>query len=197
MDLELKFKNFSWDVLDILITPTLRPTLLTIAEGVGDNQRIGRKIMLRRLQWRFGLTLFGQVGEEFPPTSEVIRVIIYLDRQSNGAQANASLIIDPAEFRALYPLAEQNRIVILKDMRVAMNNQTLAHIPSGDKAGFATCQVNKQFDWDWKCAIPIVYDGAPGLIGDMTSNNIGGLIISQSGQKSLMTGDMRVSYTDE
>lgn len=188
---ELKFHDVAFDKAITTVTGS-RALLLDIDEGTGPNERIGRKITIRRIQWRIGIALPRVVAAAVPPDHDIIRLIMFVDKQTNGALTPLTSILDPNAFRSLYPPDEQDRVFILKDWRIALNYGTLSESAGGL---FSACSVNKQLDWSWHGKIDIEYSDPSGAIANITSNSLGAVVLSANAVIGMFS-DVRISYTD-
>lgn len=196
--MELKWKNIEWDDGIVQTDGSFKTSFTQVKEGTGESQRIGRSIVLRRLQFRASVTLPRITNGVVPPPFDVCRIIIFLDSQTRGASPQKGAVISPFNhYRSLYTPDEEYRIHILMDKLITMNYPTLAVIePPDSTRHWSACAVIKEFSWDFKCAITIDYDDPNGFLTDIISNNIVGYVISRNGECG-MSADMRISYTDE
>ncbi len=73
---ELKFHDL--DINDSVIAQNgniAEDSVLTIAQGTTESERIGRKLTVKRIGWRFEIKLIA--GTASATTNEVVRVILY------------------------------------------------------------------------------------------------------------------------
>ncbi len=183
----MKFHDF--DVVDAVIasgvnvtgqtSPAVAGTLNAIAQGVTEATRVGRKCTIRSINVRFQLRLPAIDGTGTAPLGDTVRVILYLDKQANGATAASTDILEAASFQSFNNLANSGRFRTLMDRTYNMN------YPGGSGAGGAA-------DNDWpsirvddtffkKCSIPLEFSSTTGALTEIRSNNLGLLLCSDSG----------------
>lgn len=154
------------------------PTL--IAQGVGESQRVGRKCCVYSISMRVGIILTTQT--DFSKTEGIIRIMIYIDHQTNGAAASVTDILETATWDAYRNLAQQERFTILKDKFITMN----ATGGAGNGTSNDSLRSVKLWKTSKKCKIPIEYNSTLGAITEIKSNSLGVLVIGS---------DANVSYT--
>jgi len=175
-------------------------TLLVIASGAGESQRVGRKVTIRKMMVRGEATLNEYDGATAADASAAnrVRIIFYLDKQCNGAAATAGDILGPGtvNVNSFNELVNKGRFTILKDKIITLNPMALAK----DGTNYVRPRVNKSFFFAKKCNIPIEYDtGGTGAITEIRSNNIGCLLVADSavaGFPCTVTALVRFRYTD-
>ncbi len=168
-------------------------SLNIVAEGVGESQRIGRKIVLRAIHIQ-GTVLLPTTATA-ADTSDSVRVVLYQDKQTNGAAAAVTDILESADYRAFNNLSNKGRFRTLADTRVALDSGSGSGRGTTDTLSYGESQewlsIHKVVN------IPVEFDnsGTDGAITTQRSNNIGVLVISQSARASV--GYIaRVRYTD-
>ena len=118
--LELKFRDFSTDLPTMATAGTIRESMVTISQGTGESQRIGRKCTIKAINWRFKVELPITTGTSAQP-SDVVRIILYLDKQCNGAAATVTNILENALYQSFNNLANKSRFRTLMDRTYDMN----------------------------------------------------------------------------
>ncbi len=151
------------------------PSLNLIVQGFDENDRIGRKCVIKGLFIKG--TVFLASTTAAASTSDRLRVIVYLDKQSNGATATVTDILETAIIDSFRNLANSGRFQILSDVTEPIT------IPGGGAPTGA--ESFGEIFQNFSCSkanlnIPVEFDGASGAITDITSNNFGVLAISQS-----------------
>lgn len=161
------------------------PSLNLVPQGVTDVTRVGRKIRVKSLHMRGSIFLpsSGQPDEG----SDVVRMIIYLDKQANKAAPAVLDILETASYQSFNNLNNRGRFLILSDKSTAIS------FTAGEAAN--SFEVQRTMKFNKKLNIPVEFSGADGLIGEITSNNLGILAISQAGQMQLAY-TTRIRYTD-
>lgn len=188
--------------------------LTKIPQGVNASERVGRKISVKKLQIRAKLSLIGAVASGVGVGATYFdraRVILYIDRQTNGVAASVLELLQAVSGGAGPPTAPftdnsindlQNlpnsaRFWILKDKIYPLN--------SGGSSGLNNMGVVRTFDcnYNFKKGLPIVWDtsNTDGSIGTMRSNSIKMLILTDADRSGTtfgvqMTYNWRVRYYD-
>ncbi len=149
-------------------------TLHVIAQGTTESQRIGRKVVISKIMFKysFDLPLSTIIGN----TADVLRLIIFVDRQCNGAAATITDILNEADVRSFRNLENSARFRILLD-RTEQINAT----GSGDGAANDVAPTIRFRRWFKDCSIPIEFDSTTGAITEIKSNNISMLVVSDTG----------------
>lgn len=193
---ELKFFETDFIILPIpqLGVVPLAGTINNITQGVTEQNRIGRKCVIRRIE------MLGTVGvPEYlgvtPPNSDTTRIIVVLDRQCNGATATVAGDDGPlhvATWAAFWNLCNQGRFVILADHWTTFNYNNMTEI-----AGplFSASEVQRPFKLNKKVNIPVEFVGSTGAIGTIRSNNIFVVAISRLGEGNCNI-KVRVRFSD-
>ena len=192
---ELKFHDVDIDDAVIASAGTIQTPGLassascnTIAQGTTEVTRIGRKCVIRSINWRFQISL--PAGVSSGNTADHVRVILYLDKQCNGAAAVVTDILEAADFQAFNNLANKSRFRTLMDRRY-----DIAGPLSGDgttlDSGFSqmTDSLYK------KVNLGIEFDSTTGALTEIKSNNIGVLLISSGGIAGFAS-KMRLRFSD-
>ncbi len=163
-----------------------------IVQDTTETGRIGRKCTLRAINWRYTVTLPEVDAQATPASSDTLRIIMYLDKQCNGAIATVLGILEIADHQSFRNLSESNRFSLLFDKTVAVNYQGLA----SDGAGLVSqALVNYEDAWYKKVSIPLEFSGVTGAIAEIRSNNLGVLLIS-SGATVTFTSIIRLRFSD-
>lgn len=167
---ELKFHDL--DVTDAVIAAggVVTPSINLIAEGTTESSRLGRKCTIKNIGWKYRLTLPSTATET--AMVDTVRIIIYLDKQANGAAAATTDVLETASFQSFNNLSNSSRFVTLMD-RVHTLNST-----SQDAA---SAEVNENYTFYKKCNIPLEFSNTSGVIGEVRSNNIGILMVCSGG----------------
>ncbi len=175
---ELKFHDVDLDDPVVATGGVVTASVNLIAQGVGESQRVGRKCTIKSIQWRYR-SLVPEVDAAADPAAlEALRIIMYVDKQANGATAAVTDLYESGDLHAFRNLSNTSRFTILCDKIVELNYMTLA----SDSANVVSQgTVSYEGVFYKKCNIPLEFDAATGAITEIRSNNIGVLIISNSG----------------
>ena len=186
---ELKFHDINLD-LPPAAAGTITDSVNKIAQGTTESTRIGRKANIRQINWRFEITLTAATAKA--ATSELVRVILYLDKQCNGATAGVTDILESADYQSFNNLGNKNRFRTLMDREYSLTAQ------SGGGDG-TTEDYGEDIASDTfykKVNLPIEFDSTAGAITEIRSNNIGVLIIAKTGGISNFSSKMRLRFSD-
>ncbi len=186
---ELKFHDLDIDDATIASNGTIvSDSVNKIPQGVTEVQRVGRKCFLRSVNWRFNIRL--PEGTAVTTTSDTVRVLLYLDKQANGATAAITDILESDDYQSFNNLANKSRFRTLMDRTYELNTDL-----SGDGTTVDSPRFNINDSLYKNLAIPVEFDATTGAITEIKSNNIGVLLLSKNG---LCTFDskMRVRFAD-
>ncbi len=165
-----------------------------VAQGNTESQRVGRKVVARHLSFR-GIVQSG-IATTTTTTDNMYRIIVYCDKQANGAAAAVTDILETGALLSHYNLANQNRFKILYDQTRNVPINALGQTAAGT---FSTVSTDFKWEINLKMNIPIEFDNTAtdGSIATIRSNNIGiiGLSITDAGAP-LLTYISRLRYSD-
>ncbi len=192
---ELKFFDTSFSDAIVSATGTVIPSLSLIAQGVTETERIGRRCTIRVIQMNFTISLPTLTAQAVPPPHDVVRIIVYVDHQTNGATIGVSGptgFLNAADYLGYRELVNGKRFTTIMDRSYA-----LAYTAgTGITASQDYASVAVQDSLYKKVTIPIEYHGSAGAITEMRGNNIGFLAISQNGNGGFI-GTMRLRFSDD
>ncbi len=173
---ELKFHDLDIDDAVVATNGTIAQSSCNlIAQGVTEVQRIGRKCTIRNINWRYELVMPN--AQNMTSVLDTVRVILYLDKQTNGAAATVTGILESDDFQSFNNLSNKSRFLILMDRTHVLN--CTAGAGNGTANDIAGRQQNYTFFK--KCNIPIEFDSTTGAITEQRSNNIGVLLVGKQG----------------
>ncbi len=188
---EMKFKDTVLN--DAVVAEALQPfQLLTIPEGNGESERIGRKITIKKVHIRGVFTLAPQTSISLTATQ--ITAMVVQDTQTNGIIIDALDLLEVNTFDSFRNLAESQRFKILyrETFILKAHSGGLNDAPvwnSGEDVVGVNINLNVN--------IPIEYnnDLTDGTITTIRSNNIYFVTLSNSG---IAASEIRarVRYTD-
>ena len=167
-------------------------SLLTISQGVGESQRVGRAVTLTHIHGRIRVEL--PISTVSSSTHDTLRVILYLDEQTNGATATVGNLLEVADYQSFENLANSARFKILHDKVTTINALTGGGNGTTEDYG----AVSKNYEFNLRCSIPIVWDNTTntGVISTMRVNNIGLLLISEAALVNFES-NWRVRFEDK
>ncbi len=200
---ELKFYDVAMDdaVIDSAGTiqdPTnpgpaaAQESIVGIKQGTGESERIGRKCTIRSIGWRFDVSLPEQDAVATPSSGDVVRIILYQDKQTNGATATVLGILETADYQSFNNLANTSRFKTLMDKTMTINYETLA----SDNANVVSQgNVLRQFSFFKRCNIPLEFSSTTGALTEIRSNNVNVLLISRAGIAGFAS-QFRIRFSD-
>lgn len=164
-----------------------------VVQGVKENERIGRKCVIRSINFRYQVTLPEKNDEASPVAGDLIRVVMYVDKQANGATAAGSDILQTnTNIQSFNNLSNSNRFRILYDKVHQINYTTLA---ADALNNFEHAEVVQHHAFYKKCNIPIEFNSTTGAITEIRSNNVGIMCISKNGIATFL-GNTRIRFSD-
>ncbi len=174
---ELKFHDVDLDDAVVDSAGAITASVCLIPQGVTEKTRVGRKCTIRSINWDYEIDLPEKVAQATPPVPEHFRIIMYLDKQANGATATVTGILESADYQSFNNLANSSRFYTLMDRRFTM--QYTAAI--GITASSDWPQQLRRGSFYKRCNIPLEFDSTMGVITEIRSNNIGVLLITRGG----------------
>lgn len=187
---ELKFWDVDLDDAVVAVAGTITDSINLIPQNVTESGRIGRKCTIRYINWRWDLVL--PKAADGNGSSDVVRIIMYKDKQCNGAAATAALILQTDDYQSFNNLAEKGRFRILYDKTIDLAANGL-----GALAGPVTITGESTFSGSFykRCTIPLEFSGVTGAITELRSNNLGVLLLSKTGLSGFAS-KLRLRFSD-
>lgn len=174
---EVKFFDVTLDDATVDNAGTVTDSINKIAQGTTEVQRDGRKCTISSIDWKYDLRLPERDAVATPEAPDVVRVIMYVDKQANGATAAVTDILETANYQSFYNLANSQRFRILCDKTHNMNYSNLA----SDGAGVVSSSgVVRSYTFHKSLKLPLEFSATTGAITEIRSNNIGVLLISRN-----------------
>ncbi len=189
---ELKFHDVQLVDAVVATGGVVTATVNVIPQGVTEITRVGRKCTLRSFNWRYRCTMPEVDAVATPAEGDGLRVILYQDKQTNGATAAVTDILETADMHSFRNLANTGRFNILMDKVHRLNYLTLA---SDTDAVVSSADVTREYTFFKKLNMPIEFNGTNGTIGEIRSNNIGVLLVSDIGSIGF-DSRIRIRFSD-
>ncbi len=161
-----------------------------IAQGTTEIERLGRRCVIRQIHWKWRITLPTDASGALS-VGDSVRLLLYVDRQANGATASSSDILEVNDIHSFNNLANSGRFRTLMDRTYTLN----ASAGAGDGAVNDTAQTRIIGEFHKKVNIKIEFSGVTGAITEVRSNNIGIMLVGQTGVAAFQ-GRMRLRFTD-
>ncbi len=160
---ELKFFDTINTGTALALTGVITNASLNIVpQGTLENNRVGRKIIIKRIGIRFLL----QFNSSTTETAEVVRVIVVHDKQTNKTAFGITDVLESASEGAFNNLANKQRFTILMDRYESINKTV--------DVGTNINEHTQAWSWFKTVNIPIEYDNSvtTGAVSSQTSGNI-------------------------
>ncbi len=187
---ETKFHDVNLVDASISQSGTITASINLIAQGTGESQRVGRKITITQINWRFDILLSPSTAAA--ATSETVRVIMFQDKQANGAGIGTTDLLETDNYQSFNNLANRKRFRTLFDRYYDMN--ALAGGGDGTTEDYGEMILTDSLYK--KVNIPLEFDSTAGVITELTSNNIGVLLMSKAGAITAFNSKIRLRFTD-
>lgn len=162
------------------------PSFCLIAQGADEDERIGRKIVVKSIHLKGVVRLPGNTTAGGGASR--VRVLLYWDKQCNGATAAILDIIETGSVNSFRNLGNKDRFVLLWDKTFTLNHQQGPSTAGGD--------TRRHIAYNKKVDIPIEYSGATNAITEIRSNNLGLAAIMDNGNAADIAYTVRIRYTD-
>ncbi len=173
-------------------------TIVDIVQGTGETNRIGRKCTITNIHIKMHIEhrpLNGTTTAEVANFTDcLLRVVVFLDRQCNGAAATGLNLLQTDVLTSFRSLANVKRFKFLYDKTWSFNTQAMAAGTVAD-----TRIIDKTYfkKISLKCFIPIEYSGTTGAITEIRSNNIGIAVWSAPGSRiNIENSQIRLRFID-
>ncbi len=132
------------------------------------------------------------VDQADPPEGDVVRVILYLDKQANGAIATVTGLLETADYQSFNNLSNKKRFRTLMDRTYNLGHK-LAQTDGTNTGSYP--EVNISDTLFKKVNIDIEFDSTTGAIDEQRSNNLCILVISKNAVADI-EGKMRLRFSD-
>ena len=169
---ELKFHDVDLDDTAIAVGGTVTASINLIAQGVTESERVGRKCTIRSILWRWNLQYPSQAV--MASTSDSIRLVMYTDKQANGATAAVTDLFESNDYQSFNNLSNSGRFRVLYDKTIGMQQNAAI-------AGPVTNEQDKNGTFFQSVNIPIEFSAGAGTIAEIRSNNLGVMLFSRVG----------------
>ncbi len=185
----MKFHDVDIDDAVVSVAGTIQAGVNLIPQGVTEKTRVGRKCVIRKIQWRWSSFL---PSTSTPgSTTDVVRMILYQDKQANGAAAGVTDILETDDYQSFLNLANSGRFKILVDRLISHVSKSGAYDGTNDQ--FGENVVNGSYYKN--CFIPIEFDSTTGAVTEIKSNNLGVLLVGQTGVATFNSA-IRLRFSD-
>lgn len=147
-------------------------TLNAIGQGSGASQRIGDKVIIRAIQMRMTVRSTGAITTAEDEAPLVVRVIMIVDHQCNGAlPLVADILEDTTDVNSWREMTTTSRFTVLMDKQITMNIQKTGE--GATDGSQAVTPMIRQCTFYKKLSMLSQYDAATAnAIGSQTNNAI-------------------------
>ncbi len=162
-------------------------TLTLIPQGLTESTRIGRQILITSVAIKGLCQINASVSEN--GTSDVVRIVLVQDKQTNGAIAGSTEYLELNEINGFNNLSNKNRFKTLASMIVHINTPL-----SGDGTTTQTGEAIRYFQLFKKVKIPMEFAAGTGAITEISSNSVLAFVISEEATANIRW-ETRIRYT--
>lgn len=155
------------------IDPATLNTLVCPTQGAQINNRIGRKIILKKLRIRGVITPTVQSDAADVTVPRSYRIIVFQDQQTNGAQAQGEDVMKapttataPLAFSSFQSLANFGRFRVLKDKIYSDRNAVAFNDAAATGSMVAGQNIPFKINLKFARGIPIHFNSSNGGVGD-------------------------------
>lgn len=163
-----------------------------VSQGTDYTNRIGRKILLKSMLFRFSLFPNPSVTAPTGGVGDIVRLLIIYDAQSNASAPSVSDILVSVAYNEPMNLNNRDRFKILADKFFTMgayNYSMAANLDSGSPRPVHT-KIYKKFNLEQ------IFGGTGSTIGSIQTGSIYALVISANNQICTMIANSRIRFID-
>ncbi len=188
---ELKFHDLDINDAAVAVAGTVQTALCAIPQNDTENGRDGRKCTITNIGWRWEL-LLNSTGTLLD-TSDIVRIMLVLDKQANGALPAVTDVLATDDFQSFNNLANSSRFKTLYDKTISISATGGSGRGTTDTLAFGEKRIQGSFFK--KCNVLMEYDSSAttGVITSIRSNNIFAILLSLSGNTAF-TSKMRLRF---
>jgi len=135
--------------------------------GAGLNQRVGRKITIKKIKMHGTIQIPQQAGQAAADPATKVRLVLVQDCQTNAAQMTSASLFNGATNGDTTINSFQNpnffgRFRVLKDKVITISNLNMAGSPTGADVLQAAVRVNFKFMVNFKTPIEVHFNATNG-----------------------------------
>lgn len=184
------------------LDPTTLNCLFAPTQGTAINNRVGRKVSIRKLKITGQITAAAQADATAADAAAHVRLICYMDQQSNGQQSQGEDLMDGSSgttagsVNAFQSLANFGRFKVLSDKHIVLQNPNMTY----DGTNIEQAGLIKYFKMSYVFKKPlIVHFNATngGTVADIVDNSFH--VIANTTSAALapaLTYNARISFVD-
>ncbi len=184
-------KFFDTDVADASVASTLSKTNLNIVpEGVGESERIGRKIIIEAIQVKGDVAITASTTA----AGSRVRLMLVYDKQTNIAAFGSTVLLTTDAINSYNNLNNRKRFKVLWTETIDLS----VNGGAASGAAFVMGTQKRSFELYKKVRIEIEYDAGAqtGAVTTQTSGSVWFCQISDNNNVPTLTGTARIRYCD-
>lgn len=190
---EMKWNDTSWNVEPLAAASQFSPNLCVIPQNATESGRVGRRVKIHRIDIRCRLSLPPSIARN--NNASMVRIILYVDRQTNGVIASAADILQTNTIYSHYNLNSQGRFRFLYDKVFSLLAQH-----HWDGTQLTSTSMERFFIIKKKLGVTIDYDDsfATGVLSTQRTNTIQMLLVLENATSTVVhfIAVARTRYTD-
>ncbi len=192
---EMKWNDTSWNVEPLAAAATFSPNLCVVPQNATESGRVGRRIKIHRIDIRCRLSLPPSIARN--NNASMVRVILYVDRQTNGLVAQSTDILQTNTIYSHYNLNSQGRFRFLYDRVFSLIGD---HHWNGVVGELTSTSRERFFIIKKKLNLTIDYDDsfATGVLSTQRTNTLQMLFVLENATSTVVhfIAVSRLRYTD-
>lgn len=190
---EYKYLNTAISATTSTAGSIINDSLNLVEQGTDEDQRVGRSIFVTEVAAKYTITLPTVTASATQPDSDVVRVVVFLDFQANGTTAAVTDVLDSVDIHSFVNLANQERFLVMEDK--ILDIVALATDYISGAANYYSPSVHVEDSFSQFTMFGVDFSGTTGVIGEVSSANVGILAISLNGIATI-EGIARIRFID-
>lgn len=188
MDMEKKFVDYemtddafttTWSVME----DATADCISAVSQGDGESQRDGRTYHIRSLHMKFFVSRASAESATNPPVDMIWRILVVLDKQTNGAQLTATDVMDAGgtdDVLSFRNLQFTRRFQVLADMKGVLKPQMVNEGAINLFANGISYSHPRSFNRTFKTPLKVTTSGTTAVIAAIQDYSIHVIGISTS-----------------
>lgn len=190
--LESKFLDSTKDQATVSQTGNITTSINLIPQGNTESTRVGRKVILTKVNATFTVNLDQEQDQADIGGGDIVRVIIYCDKQANGAVPVVLDILETAVYDSYRNLANATRFKILHDRMITINRRVA--VIDGTNTSTSPLVFASPWKVNLNMRTPLEFNSTAGAITELTTNNLGFLYIARNATAGIAS-NVRIRFT--
>jgi len=159
------------------VDPATYDTLCVPIKGAGINERIGRKISVKKIKIKGAITVAAQTVQAAADPGQAIRLVLYQDKQTNATQAQGEEVFAAPQIASaenatasFQSLNNFGRFRVLKDKIFNIGDLNITALPAGVAQSGA--RRNFKINYTFKKPITVHFNQTNGgTVADIVDNS--------------------------